>query len=320
MGLLVGGKWVDQGYDTSKTGGRFIRSDSQFRNFVTKDGSSGFRGDSGRYHLYIAHICPWAHRTLIMRSLKNLENDISISIVNPHMLENGWTFEEYEGSTPDTVNNTKFLYEVYLKANPEYEGRVTVPALWDKETNTIVNNESSEIILMMNSGFNCGNDHDFYPEEKKAEIDEINAFVYDKINNGVYKAGFATTQVAYEEAVRELFSALEIVDQRLENHRYLVGNTLTIADVRLFVTLIRFDVAYVGNFKCNLKRIEDFRNLPEYLRDLYQTPGFGETVNFDHIKSGYYKSLRSNNPTGIVPLGPIVDYTRPHNRDRVYEA
>ncbi|CAG9316094.1 unnamed protein product [Blepharisma stoltei] len=318
MGLLIDGKWVKQGYDTLKTGGRFIRTESQFRKFVTKDGSSGFRGDSGRYHLYVSLACPWASRTLIVRNLKGLQNDISVSVVNPISSENGWTFEEYEGSTPDTLSNSRFLYEVYLKANPEYTGRVTVPVLWDKETNAIVSNESSEIILMMNSGFSCGNDLNFNPEEKKAEIDEINAFVYDKINNGVYKAGHATTQQAYEEAFTDLFDALEVIDQRLENQRYLVGNTLTLADVRLFVTLVRFDVAYVGIFKCNLKRIEDFKNLPEYLRDLYQTPGFGDTVNFDHIKNGYYRGFGNINPTGIVPLGPIVDYTRPHNRDRAY--
>jgi len=249
-----------------------------------------------------------------MRHLKGLQEAISVSIVSPLMLDHGWTFEEYPGATSDPVHNSHFLYEVYLRAKNDYSGRVTVPVLWDKVNNTIAVNESSEIINMMNSGFDCGNDREFYPEELKDQIDEINSFVYDKINNGVYKAGFATTQEAYDEAVRELFSALDVVEERLGKSRYLVGNSLTIADIRLFTTLVRFDCVYVGHFKCNLRRIEEYENLSNYLRELYQIPEFTSTVNFDHIKNHYYRSQPSVNPTRVVPIGPIVDYMRPHNR------
>ncbi|CAG9320140.1 unnamed protein product [Blepharisma stoltei] len=316
MGLLVNGQWVDQWYDTSSTGGKFVRQASQFRNFITRDGSSGFKGVEGRYHLYVSYACPWAHRTLIMRNLKGLQHAISVSVVNPLMYENGWTFGNFEGSTEDHLNNSSYLYEVYLRAKSDYTGRVTVPVLWDKLSQTAVSNESAEIILMFNSEFDCANDNDYYPIDKKQEIDETNTFVYDKINNGVYKAGFATTQEAYEEAVKELFCALDHIDQKLENQRYLVGNTLTVADIRLFTTLVRFDPVYVGHFKCNLQRIEEYKNLSNYLRDIYQIPGVSETVNFDHIKNHYYKSHKTINPTGVVPFGPRVDYMRPHDRDR----
>jgi len=232
------------------------------------------------------------------------------------MLEHGWTFEEYPGATTDPLHNSQFLSEVYVRAQNDYSGRVTVPVLWDKVNNTIAVNESAEIINQMNNGFDCGNDREFYPEELKSQIDEINSFVYDKINNGVYKAGFATTQEAYDEAVRELFSALDVVEERLSKSRYLVGNNLTIADIRLFTTLVRFDCVYVGHFKCNLRRIEEYENLSNYLRELYQIPEFTSTVNFDHIKNHYYRSQPSVNPTRVVPIGPHVDYMRPHNRDR----
>ena len=322
MGLLVEGQWQDQWYDTDSSGGRFKREDAGFRNWVTVEGSagptgaSGFEAEPNRYHLYVSLACPWAHRTMIYRKLKGLEDMISLSIVSPYMGENGWTFEEYPGVIADPINHADKLYEVYIAAKPDYTGRVTVPILWDKKTNSIVSNESSEIIRMFNSAFDevgalSGN---FLPADKQVEIDEINAFVYDAINNGVYKTGFATTQDAYEEAVLELFEALDKIEDRLQDKRYLTGDTITEADWRLFSTLIRFDAVYVGHFKCNIRRIIDYPNLWGYLRDLYQVPGIADTVNMDHIKTHYYGSHATINPTGIIPVGPALDLDLPHQR------
>jgi putative glutathione S-transferase len=314
MGLLIEGRWHDQWYDTKSTGGAFKRQESAFRNWVTADGSSGFKAEPGRYHLYVSLACPWAHRTLIFRRLKKLENAISISVVQPLMLENGW--ELAPGADP--VNGKRFLYEVYTEVNPTISGRVTVPVLWDKQKRTIVSNESAEIIRMLNSEFNEFADAsaDFYPAELRGEIDEINEYVYPRINNGVYKAGFATSQEVYEQAFDNLFDALDTLDERLGRQRYLVGNRQTEADWRLFTTLVRFDAVYVGHFKCNKRRIADYPNLSNYLRDLYQVDNVRETVNFDHIKRHYYGSHATINPTGIVPKGPALDFEAPHDRDR----
>lgn len=322
MGLLVDGIWQDRWYDTSKSGGRFIRSESQFRNWITADGSAGptghggFKAEPGRYHLYVSLACPWASRAMIFRALKGLEEFISVSVVNWFMGPEGWTFDDGPGVVPDTVNGAKRLYEVYVKADPEYSGRVTVPALWDKRTATIVNNESSEIIRMLNSAFDGigAKPGDYYPEGLRAEIDGLNAKIYDRINNGVYKAGFATTQAAYEEAVRPLFAALDEIEERLSRQRYLCGGRITEADWRLFTTLIRFDPVYYGHFKCNIRRIVDYPNLWGYTRELYQWPGVRKTVNFQHIKGHYYQSHKTINPTGIVPVGPELDFEAPHGR------
>ena len=322
MGLLVEGQWQDQWYDTESSGGRFKREDAGFRNWVTVEGSagpsgmSGFKAEPNRYHLYVSLACPWAHRTTIYRKLKGLEDMISLSVVSPYMGENGWTFEEYPGVIADPINHADKLYEVYIAAKPDYTGRVTVPILWDKKTNRIVSNESSEIIRMFNSAFDevgalPGN---FLPADKQAEIDEINTFVYHAINNGVYKTGFATTQDAYEEALFELFAALDNMEARLQDKRYLTGDTITEADWRLFSTLMRFDAVYVGHFKCNIRRIVDYPNLWGYLRDLYQVPGIADTVNMDHIKTHYYGSHATINPTGIIPVGPALDFDLPHQR------
>jgi putative glutathione S-transferase len=328
MGLLVEGVWHDKWYDTSKTGGRFQRSKSQFRDFVTKDGTPaegrerGFKAEPGRYHLYVSLACPWAHRTLIFRKLKKLEDVISVSVVHHFMGENGWTFLKEDGATGDDLYGFDFLHQIYTKADPAYSGRVTVPVLWDKKTETIVSNESAEIIRMLNDAFDAWGDAtlDLYPEELRNEIDSINTLVYDNINNGVYKAGFATTQEAYEEAFKALFKALDDVEERLSRQRYLAGNRLTEADWRLFTTLVRFDPVYVGHFKCNLRRIADYPQLSNYLRELYQVPGVAETVDMLHIKAHYYGSHGTINPTGVVPLGPELDLTAPHNRDRLEQA
>ncbi len=319
MGLLVDGHWRDQWYDTKSTGGRFARKDAQFRNRITADGSSGFRAESGRYHLYVSYACPWAHRTLIYRRLKGLTDHISVSVVNPLMFEHGWTFEPGDGVIPDPINHALYLYEVYTAAKPDYSGRVTVPVLWDKETGTIVNNESSEIIRFFDWEFDgAGASGPRYcPPELETDIDDVNAFVYDSINNGVYRAGFATTQEAYEEAVTALFAALDQIELRLSGNRYLVGETLTEADWRLFTTLLRFDPVYVGHFKCNIRRLVDYPNLWPYTRELFQVPGVAETVHMDHIKEHYYRSHPSINPTGVVPLGPEIDLTEPHGREPV---
>jgi putative glutathione S-transferase len=316
MGYLVKGEWREGWYDTSKTGGEFIRADSQFRDAVTANGASGYPAEAGRYHLYVSLACPWAHRTLIFRKLKKLEDVISVSVVDPVITEGGWAFRD--GFT-DTVNGFAFLREAYVQANPDYSGRVTVPVLWDKQTKRIVNNESAEIIRMLNSEFNAFTPvkTDFYPAALHQEIDDINAFVYERINNGVYKAGFAGSQRVYESAVARLFAALDEIEKRLGQSRYLVDDTLTEADWRLFTTLIRFDAVYVTHFKCNLRRIEDYPNLSNYLRDLYQVPGVAETVDFDHIKRHYFMSHRHLNPPGLVPKGPLLDYGTAHNRARL---
>ena len=324
MGLLVEGVWRDQWYDTKETGGRFQRQASRFRNWVTPDGSpgpagkGGFAAAPGRYHLYVSLACPWAHRTVIFRKLKGLEDAISLSVVSPHMAEEGWTFDRSEGSTGDPVNGAGKLYEVYRAADANYSGRVTVPVLWDKERRTIVNNESAEIIRMLNAAFDAFTpvQTDFYPAALRGEIDAINDTVYANVNNGVYRAGFATTQAAYEEAFGALFGTLDELERRLSRQRYLVGNRQTEADWRLFTTLVRFDAVYHGHFKCNLRRIVDYPNLSNYLRDLYQVPGVAETVSLDHIKRHYYGSHRNLNPSGIVPVGPALDFAAPHDRAR----
>lgn len=317
MGLLVDGKWHDQWYDTEGSGGRFIRQESQFRNWITPDGSAGqsgeggFKAEPGRYHLYVALACPWANRALIMRKLKGLEEMISVSVVNPLMAENGWTFEPEEGVVPDPVMDANYLYEVYTHVEPEYSGRVTVPVLYDLKQNKIVNNESAEIMRILNSAFDevGAKEGDYYPEELRSEIDAINDKVYHSVNNGVYKAGFATKQEVYEEEVIKLFDALDELEERLGENRYLVGDQVTEADWRLFTTLIRFDSVYYGHFKCNIKQITDYKNLWRYTRELYNWPGIAETVNFKHIKEHYYRSHKNINPTGIVPVGPELDFS-----------
>ena len=322
MGRLHEGVWQDQWVDTKATKGRFVREQSRFRNWITVDGSAGptgeggFKAEPGRYHLYVSYACPWAHRTLIFRALKGLEGMISLSVVNWFMGENGWTFEDGDGVIPDSVNNARFLYQVYLAAQADYSGRITVPVLWDKKKKTMVSNESSEIIRMFNSAFDAigAKPGDYYPQQLRREIDDLNERIYHTVNNGVYKAGFATTQDAYEEAVVPLFETLDWLEERLSASRYLLASTITEADWRLFTTLVRFDPVYVGHFKCNLKRIADYPNLSGYLRDLYRQPGVAATVRLDHIKAHYYGSHETINPTRIVPLGPEVDYAAPHDR------
>ena len=323
MGMLIEGVWHDVWYDTEKTRGHFKRAQSRFRSFVTADGSAGptgdagFKAEAGRYHLYVSLACPWAHRTLIFRKLKGLEDVIGLSVVDPLMLENGWEFHDRDGGTADGLFGSDYLWQVYTRAEPAYSGRVTVPVLWDKKTGTIVSNESSEIIRMFNSAFDglTGNRLDFYPEALRADIDALNAEIYDAVNNGVYKAGFATTQDAYEESVAALFAMLDRLEARLSTNRYLMGKDLTEADWRLFTTLVRFDPVYVGHFKCNIRRIADYPHLQAYLKSLYQHPGIAETVNFRHIKEHYYRSHRTINPTGVVPVGPLMDLESPHGRE-----
>ena len=318
MGLLVKGEWRDEWYDTDSTGGEFVRQDAAFRNWVTADGSpgpsgdGGFRAEAGRYHLYVSLACPWAHRTLIFRALKGLEDVISVSVVHPHMLENGWEFRDCEAGafTPgDPLFGSDYLYQVYLQAKADYTGRVTVPVLWDKQRHTIVSNESADIIRMLNSAFAAfaSSDADYRPAALRDEIDAVNARVYEKVNNGVYRCGFATTQQAYEKAFRELFEALDWLDARLATRRFLLGDRITEADWRLFTTLVRFDAVYVGHFKANLRRIQDYPQLSGYARELYQVPGVAPTVHFGHIKQHYYFSHRMINPTGVVPVGPALD-------------
>ncbi len=305
--------------------GEFIRSESGFRNWVTKDGSAGptgeagFAAEPGRYHLYISHACPWAHRTMIFRKLKGLEDAISVSVVHPLMPEESWVFGEYPGATEDHINHAHYLYENYLKVDPDFDGLVTVPVLWDKKQQTIVNNESSEIIRMLNSAFDtfANAELDFYPEALRAEIDEINEPIYNNINNGVYRAGFARTQKAYDRAYDRLFNTMDDLEDRLSKQRYLVGDQITEADWRLFTTLVRFDAVYYNHFKTNKKRLMDYPNLWGYTRELYQFPGIAETVNMDHIKYHYFASHRSINPTGIVPKGPEIDFMLPHGRKSV---
>jgi putative glutathione S-transferase len=322
MGLLVHGKWEDRWYDTEGHEGHFKRSAAQFRNWVTADGSpgpsgrGGFKAEPGRYHLYVSLACPWANRTLIFRHLKGLEEMISLSVVHWLMKEHGWTFDDGEGVIPDPFHEAKYMHQVYTAALPDYSGRVTVPVLWDKQENTIVSNESAEIIRMFNSAFDAvgAKPGDYYPEDLRKEIDEINERIYDDVNNGVYKAGFATSQSAYEEAVVPLFETLDWLEDRLSRGRYLFGDRLTEADWRLFTTLVRFDAVYVGHFKCNLRRIADYPNLMAYTRDLYQHEGVAETVDMHHIKHHYYASHDMINPTGVVPAGPILDFLAPHGR------
>ncbi|PZO03331.1 MAG: glutathione-dependent reductase [Hyphomicrobiales bacterium] len=312
MGLLVDGQWQDQWYDTAKSGGRFVRQDSAFRNWVTADGSAGpsgeggFAAEAGRYHLYVSLACPWAHRALIVRALKGLEAMIDISVVNWLMRDQGWTFAEGQGVVPDPIGGAHYLHQVYTRADANYSGRVTVPVLWDKRTGTIVNNESSEIIRMFNTAFDDigAKPGDFYPSALRAEIDGLNERIYATVNNGVYKSGFATTQEAYEEAVGPLFETLDWLEERLKSRRFLTGDAITEADWRLFTTLIRFDAVYVGHFKCNLRRIADYPRLSAYLRALFHVEGVAGTVDFDHIKRHYYESHATINPSGIVPVGP----------------
>ena len=323
MGLLVEGQWRDQWYDTASSGGRFVRKDSTFREWMVAEedrkerGGSRFIAEPGRYHLYVSLACPWAHRTLIMRNLKALQSAISVSVVHWRMLENGWTFEEAPGVVPDPQFSAQYLRQIYTAAIPRYTGRVTVPVLWDKLHGTIVNNESSEIIRMLNSAFDRigAAPGDYYPSAHRAEIDALNTRINDTLNNGVYKAGFATTQTAYEEVIGPMFETLEWLEDRLRGQRFLIGHRLTEADIRLFTTLVRFDLVYFGHFKCNLKRVVDYPNLWAYTRDLYQTPGFAETVNRQHIQGHYYQSHRSINPTGIVPAGPAIDFATAHDRE-----
>jgi glutathionyl-hydroquinone reductase len=325
MGLLIDGVWHDDSHDAKQIErGRFVRPQTRYRNWITPDGSAGPTGAGGfpaqrdRYHLYVALACPWAHRTVIFRRLKQLGDVISLSIVEPIWGDHGWKFGDYPGATLDTVNGKETLAEIYLIADPRYTGRVTVPVLWDKERRTIVNNESAEIIRMLNSAFDRFTDvaTNYYPTALREEIDRLNARVYDYINNGVYRAGFATAQEAYEEAFRSLFALLDEIEARLTGQRYLMGAQITEADWRLFTTLVRFDAVYYSHFKCNRRRIGDYPNLSHYLRDLYQVPGIADTVSLDHIKHHYYGSQRRINPTGIVPLGPELDFTAPHDRGR----
>lgn len=324
MGLLIEGRWRDQWYESSKDGA-FQREQAQRRHWLTADGKpgptgeGGFRAEAGRYHLYVSLACPWAHRTLILRKLKGLESLIDVSVVSWLMLENGWTFDKAFGSSGDRLDHLTYMHQRYTADAADYTGRVTVPVLWDKQQNRIVSNESAEIIRMFNSAFDglTGNDLDFYPQPLRAEIDELNARIYPAVNNGVYRAGFATSQTAYEEAFDGLFAELDWLEKRLGERRYLAGEYLTEADIRLFTTLIRFDAVYYGHFKCNLRRIADYPNLSNWLQELYQWPGIAETVDFTHIKGHYYASHRTINPTGIVPKGPAQDFNASHDRERL---
>ncbi|MEM5522094.1 glutathione S-transferase family protein [Sulfitobacter sp. AS59] len=323
MGLLVDGVWKDQWYDTKSSGGKFERSAAKFRNWVTADGSAGpsgdggFKAESGRYHLYVSYACPWAHRALIFRTLKGLEDHISLSAVHPDMLGDGWTFAtDFPGATGDTLFDYPYARDIYTRADPKFSGRVTVPILWDKVNETIVSNESSEIIRMFNSAFNeiTGNTADYWPEHLRDNIETINSRVYDTVNNGVYRCGFATTQTAYDDAVRPLFDSLDWIEGILANNRYLVGDTLTEADWRLFTTLVRFDNVYHLHFKCNRRRIIDYPNLWAYTRELYQMQGVAETVKMDHIVRHYHYSHETINPTRIIPINPNIDFNEPHGR------
>ena len=325
MSLMVKGKLQNDWYEAETKSGEFIRQDSQFRNWITPNGQpgptgeGGFAAEPGRYHLYVSYACPWAHRTLIFRKLKKLEDIITVNVVHPNMGPKGWSFGDYPGATGDSLYRFNYLHEAYALAQPDYSGIVTVPVLWDKQRHTIVNNESSEIIRMFNQVFDNWGDAtlDLYPEPIRADIDAINDLVYDNINNGVYRVGFARNQQAYEQAFDALFAALDEIDARLATQRYLVGQQITEADWRLFVTLLRFDAVYVGHFKCNLRRIADYPNLSNYLRELYQIPGIAETVNFSHIKQHYYYSHTDINPTRIVPKGPELDLDSAHNRGKL---
>jgi putative glutathione S-transferase len=339
MGLLIDGEWHEQDpvptradaakadaakTEPTRTAGRFERSDSAFRNWVTPDGrpgptgSDGFSAGPGRYHLYVSLACPWAHRTLIMRALKGLEQIVPVSITHWLMAEQGWSFTPGEGVIPDPLFNSRYLHEIYTRADVHHTGRATVPVLWDQHTQTIVNNESSEIIRMFNSAFDSvgARPGDYYPRESRADIDALNTRIYATVNNGVYKSGFAATQAAYEEAVAPLFDTLDWLEERLSQSRFLCGDTLTEADIRLFTTLVRFDAVYHGHFKCNVRRLVDYRNLWAYTRDVFQVPGIAATVNLMHIKQHYYQSMRRINPAGIVPVGPLLDFDEPSERGK----
>ena len=329
MGVMVEGVWHAVEPKKDGTDGKFSRPETSFRNWITADGApgptgtGGFKAEPGRYHLYICHACPWAHRTMILRALKGLEDVISVSVVHWHMAENGWTFEPGNGVIPDPVNNARYLHEVYKAADPEFTGRVTVPVLWDLQTGTIVSNESSEIIRMLNNAFNefaAHPERDYYPAELRDEIDAVNERVYHTLNNGVYKSGFARSQNAYNDAVAALFETLDWLEEKLSGQRYLAGNRITEADWRLFTTLLRFDPEYHGHFKCNIRRLIDYPNLWNYTRELYQVPGVTSTINHEHIKTHYYSSHETVNPTRIVPVGPTIDFTAPHDRARLEAA
>ncbi|NKX45216.1 glutathione S-transferase family protein [Roseicyclus persicicus] len=330
MGLLIDGEWHDRWYEPDEmSNGAFKRAESQFRNWITPDGSAGptgeggFRAESGRYHLYVSHACPWANRTMIFRALKGLTDHIDVSVVHPDMLGEGWTFDtDFDGATGDRLYGLPFARDIYLKAQPGATTRVTVPILWDKERETIVSNESSEIIRMFNTSFNgiTGNTDDYYPEPLRDRIDAINARVYDEINNGVYKSGFAITQAAYDEAVHALFDALDWVEDILSTNRYLAGDRVTEADWRLFTTLVRFDAVYHLHFKCNRRRLIDYPNLWAYARELYQWAGVADTVHLDHIVRHYHYSHDSINPHRIIPINPVIDWTEPHGRERLKTA
>lgn len=329
MGLLVDGKWVDRWYDTKSTGGAFKRSEAQFRNWITADGApgptgeGGFKAESGRYHLYVSHACPWASRTMIYRSLKGLTDQIDVSVVHPDMLSDGWTFDtDFPGATGDQLFGSGFARDIYLRAKPDMTGRVTVPILWDKKQGTIVSNESAEIIRMFNTAFDgiTGDRRDFYPEPLRAEIDALNARIYDDVNNGVYKAGFATSQAAYDTAVLTLFDALDWIEGTLAHNRYLAGDQITEADWRLFPTIARFDAVYHLHFKCNRARIIDYPNLWGWARELYQWPGIRDVVKFDHFIRHYHYSHESINPHRIIPINPVIDWDAPHGREALRAA
>lgn len=324
MGQLIDGVWHDIWYDTASNGGRFKRSESAFRNWVTADGSAGpsgeggFKAEKGRYHLYVSLACPWAHRTLLMRSLKGLDALIDVSVVHPLMLENGWSFDDdFPAATGDALYQHELLYQLYLHADPHYTGRVTVPVLWDTQRHTIVSNESADIMRMLNSAFDAvgARAGDYYPPALQPAIDEVNSWVYDTVNNGVYKSGFATSQGAYDEAVTSLFQSLDRLDKRLGQQRYLTGDRLTEADLRLWTTLVRFDPVYVTHFKCDRQRISDYLNLNGFLREIYQMPGVAATVNLDHIRHHYYRSHKTINPHGVISVGPAFNWDEPHGRD-----
>ena len=323
MGQLVDGVWHDVWYDTKKSGGAFVRDAAKFRNWITADGApgpsgdGGFKAESGRYHLYVSYACPWAHRTLIFRALKGLEDHISVSAVHPDMRSDGWTFEsDFDGATGDTQFGLPFARDIYVRANPTFTGRVTVPILWDKQRATIVSNESSEIIRMFNSAFDgvTGNTDDYWPEGQRDAIEEVNQRIYDTFNNGVYRCGFATTQAAYDAAIEPLFATMDWLEERLGQNRYLMGDKITEADWRLFTTLVRFDMVYHGHFKCNRARVVDYPNLWGYTRELYQIKGVAPTVRMDHITRHYHYSHETINPHRIVPTGPALDFFSPHGR------
>ncbi|WP_417226257.1 glutathione S-transferase family protein [Amphritea sp.] len=325
MGLLIAGKWHDRWYETKNSKGEFVREQAGFRNWITADGSAGpsgeagFKAEPGRYHLYVSLACPWAHRTLIFRKLKGLETLISVSVVSPHMLDQGWSFDRASGSSGDDLYESAFMHQLYTRVQPDYTGRVTVPVLWDKQQQIIVSNESAEIIRMFNSAFDelTGNPLDYWPAAKRVEIEQLNEWIYNDINNGVYRAGFATTQAAYEHNVTAVFDGLERVETILAHKRYLSGDSLTEADWRLFTSLIRFDAVYHGHFKCNLKQLRQFVNISGYMRELYQLEGVAETVNIEQIKQHYYYSHPTINPTRVVPLGPELDFNAAHGRDKL---